>query len=207
MTLINNHVHISMLKTVTANTWSLRELPCALTIRRFGLAPKYEISPAYAIVVSIEPKSGFFALLFSWIRPKKTLYTVSEENLSTWRRLYPLYWTLSNQARAIYIQKKRVDTLTITHTISEGGTPRTFKFRVNLRATVNPERFYTFLFSNAATPDILLETLQNRIAEEIEHLLSEQFNNPTFITHCKIEDKLLDEASYIVEDCRIQYIS
>ena len=207
MALFNNHVHASMTQAVRANEFSLANK--SLSMRGFGLFPKFELTPIYDIVLHFEPKSGLFPLIFSKIRPKQPLLSLSleKESVSAWISLYPWYLKLSHKARGLYIQKQRFDTITISHTLCEGGMNRRFKYLVNIRARVDTKTFFTFLLTNADSGDIILKTLQNKISEEIERILCEQAGNPSFIRHIMVEDAILEKSGYQVEDCRIQYVA
>lgn len=205
MALFNNHVHASMAQAVRANEYSLSNK--SLSLKGFGLFPKWELTPTYDIVIHFEPKSGLLPLVFSKIRPKETLQSRFTESLSTWISLYPWYLKLSHKARGLYIQKERFDSLNITHTTCEGGLTKSFNYLVNIQARVDTKAFFTFLLTNADSSDILLKTLQNRVSEEIDRILCEQVGNPSFIRHTRIDDPILQKAGYQVEDCRIQYVN
>ncbi len=205
MSIINNHVHISMAQSLTANSWSFAGK--SLEFGGFGLFPKYELTKEYTIVMLFEPKSGFFPLLFSWIKPKRYLLSKNTDDLTSWIHLFPWYWSLSHKVRGIYIQRERLDSLDVNHTITEGGLDRNLSYHVNIRAKVNPERLFTFLLTNEANTKTFLDAIQNRISEEIDSVLNDRANNPSFIHHFTIKDDILEKAGYQAEDCRIQYVT
>jgi hypothetical protein len=205
MSLINNHVHTSMVSSIKSNEWSLDGKD--LSFGGFGLLPRFELTSVSTIVMQIEPKSGLLPLLFWWIGPKEPLQTRVTEGPSSWIRLNPWYWSLSRNVRGIYIQKERIDRFAIEHTISHGGLDQRLRYQVSIRATVEPKAFFTFLLNDEAGSMALLEILRNRISEVISSVLIDRANNPAFIHHCSIEDEILTRAGYKVEDCMIQYVA
>ena len=206
MKLINNHVHTTQL--CTAANYSI--VPTLLT--QFGYFPKFELPSAHTLIVEGQPRDGLRGLIFSaaCFHPDGLqLYTNSDTSRpARWVTAYRWLWKMGCKIVGTVISPRESDQFKLTHTLDNSGTVFRFDFDVTIEAHVaDPQRYYLFLRQNVKNGDQLRLTIRNLCADFIDAQIKAKGGTPPSTSHVKLVHPLLEEAGYVVDDCRVEYVS
>ncbi len=206
MKLINNHVH----STQICNATSYSIEPTLLT--QFGYFPKFELPSAHTLIVEGQPRDGLRGLLFSaaCFHPDGLqLYHNSDTSRpARWVRAYRWLWKMGCKVFGTVISQRASDQFELTHTLENSGTVFRFDFDVTIEAHIaDPQKYYLFLRQNVKNGERLRLMIRNLCADYVDAKIKERGGNPPSTSHVKLVHPLLEEAGFVVDDCRVEYVS
>lgn len=187
---------------ISDNIWGWK----AVDLKAMG-RPKFKVEDTYDWVVELKPKDSLMGVLISpFISAERQLRVEgSATSRKPWVRLFTPLEKLGFDIAIALVNKKRVDTMTVTHQYAISGKSICANYECIIEAEVDAGKFYKYL-SMPGNNDRIRKTLESEIRRHIDNLLNNRQNIFTRLEG-EISHKFLADAGYNVVKVEIIYLS